>query len=40
VAEVVVGGGSPVTVKFAVGEVWAKAVGEWKCRYYQATILK
>jgi hypothetical protein len=30
----------PVTVKFAVGEVWAKAVGEWKCRYYQATILK
>lgn len=26
--------------KFAVGEVWAKREGEWKCRYYHATTLK
>jgi hypothetical protein len=40
-AEVAVSsGGSPVTVKFAVGEVWAKQAGEWKCRYHQATVLK
>jgi ketosteroid isomerase-like protein len=41
IAVVVIGsGGSPVTVKFAVGEVWVKQAGEWKCRYDQATILK
>jgi hypothetical protein len=41
IAEVAVSsGGSPVTVKFAVGEVWAKQAGEWKCRYHQATVLK
>jgi len=41
VAEVVVSsGGSPVTVKFAVGEVCSRPAGKWKCRYYQATILK
>ena len=41
IAEVVVSsGGSPVTVKFAVGEVWARQASEWKCRYYQATISK
>jgi hypothetical protein len=35
ITEVVVSsGGSPVTIKFAVGEVWAKQAGEWKCRYY------
>jgi hypothetical protein len=38
---VVIGnGGSPVTVKFAVGEVWVKQTGEWKCPHDQATILK
>lgn len=25
---------------FAVGEVWMKQRGEWKCRYYHATMLK
>jgi hypothetical protein len=28
---------SPTTIKFAVGEVWLKQSGDWKCRYYQAT---
>jgi hypothetical protein len=32
-------GGSAVTVKFAVGEVWSRQAGEWKCRHYRATIL-
>src|ERR1700740_1687512 len=31
---------SPKVVKFAVGEVWVKQYGDWKCRYYQATTLK
>jgi len=26
--------------RFAVGEVWMKYGGEWKCRYYHATMLK
>lgn len=26
--------------QFAVGEVWMKYGGEWKCRYYHATMLK
>jgi uncharacterized protein DUF4440 len=26
--------------KFEVGEVWLKAGGEWKCRYYHATTRK
>jgi hypothetical protein len=26
--------------QFAVGEVWMKHDGEWKCRYYHATPLK
>lgn len=26
--------------KFAVGEVWAIRGGQWKCRYYHATMLK
>ena len=26
--------------QFAVGEVWMKHGGEWKCRYYHATPLK
>lgn len=26
--------------QFAVGEVWMKHGGEWKCRYYHATMLK
>jgi hypothetical protein len=25
---------------FAVGEVWMKYGGEWKCRYHHATMLK
>ena len=25
--------------RFAVGEMWAKRAGVWKCRYYQATML-
>jgi hypothetical protein len=37
---VVNSGGSPVTIKLDAGEAWAKQAGEWKCRYYQATILK
>ena len=32
--------GSAARFKFAVGEVWAKRGGEWKCRYYHATMLK
>ena len=31
---------SPATLKFAVGEVWLKQSGDWKCRYYHATVLK
>jgi hypothetical protein len=31
---------APATVKSAVGEVWIKRLGDWKCRYYQATFLK
>lgn len=27
-------------LRFAVGEVWMKQHGEWKCRYYHATMLK
>jgi len=26
--------------QFAVGEVWMKHSGQWKCRYYHATMLK
>ena len=26
--------------QFAVGEVWMKRGGQWKCRYYHATMLK
>jgi hypothetical protein len=26
--------------RFAVGEVWMKHSGEWKCRYYHATMVK
>jgi hypothetical protein len=31
---------APATVRFAVGEVWIKKFRDWKCRYYQATVLK
>jgi hypothetical protein len=31
---------SPATVRLAVGEVWLKPFRDWKCRYYQATVLK
>lgn len=31
---------SPVKVRFAVGEVWIQHLEDWKCRYYQATMLK
>lgn len=27
-------------LQFAVGEVWMKHGGEWKCRYYHATMLR
>jgi hypothetical protein len=27
------------THRFAVGDVWWKRGGEWKCRYYQATMM-
>ena len=27
-------------LKFAVGEVWRKEDGQWKCRHYHATIRK
>jgi hypothetical protein len=27
-------------LRFAVGEVWMKHRGEWKCRYYHGTMLK
>jgi uncharacterized protein DUF4440 len=26
--------------RFAVGEVWVKERGAWRCRYYHATMLK
>jgi len=26
--------------QFAVGEVWIKHSGQWKCRYYHGTMLK
>jgi hypothetical protein len=32
--------GSVARFRLAVGEVWAKRGGEWKCRYYHATMLK
>lgn len=31
---------SPMAINVAVGEVWLKQSGDWKCRYYQATVLK
>lgn len=41
IAEIGVGSHiSPRVAKFAVGEVWIKQYGDWKCRYYQATTLK
>ena len=40
-AEVEVRNGlSAQRLPFAVGEVWMKYGGEWKCRYYHATTLK
>jgi hypothetical protein len=40
-AEVEVRNGlSAQRLQFAVGEVWMKHGGEWKCRYYHATMLK
>jgi hypothetical protein len=32
--------GSLVGFKFEVGEVWLKEGGQWKCRYYHATMRK
>lgn len=32
--------GSSVGFKFEVGEVWLKEGGQWKCRYYHATMRK
>jgi hypothetical protein len=31
---------APATVRLAVGEVWIQQFRDWKCRYYQATVLK
>lgn len=31
---------APATVKFVVGEVWIRKFGDWRCRYYQATVWK
>jgi hypothetical protein len=31
---------SSVGFKFEVGEVWLIEGGEWKCRYYHATMRK
>lgn len=31
---------SSVGFKFEVGEVWLKVGGQWKCRYYHATMRK
>lgn len=31
---------APARVRFAIGEVWIKKLRDWKCRYYQATVLK
>lgn len=31
-------GASSLGFKFEVGEVWLKEGGEWKCRYYHATM--
>ena len=40
-AEVEVRSGlSAQRLQFAVGEVWMKHGGEWKCRYYHATMLR
>jgi hypothetical protein len=33
-------GESPRRFKFEVGEVWSKVGGQWKCRYYHATMRK
>src|SRR5215831_7729439 len=32
-------GGSLVHLRWQVGEIWVKRNGEWKCRYYQPTLL-
>ena len=31
--------GKLIHVRWQVGEVWVKSGGEWKCRYYQPTLL-
>jgi hypothetical protein len=33
-------GAPPVRMKFVVGEIWQKREGQWKCRYFQATLQK
>jgi hypothetical protein len=33
-------GRSAKRFKFEVGEVWLKSHGQWKCRYYHATMRK
>jgi hypothetical protein len=33
-------GGTEARYKLPVGEMWLKQGEEWKCRYYQATMLK
>ncbi len=39
-ATVEVPGESAKLVRFYVGELWVKQAGQWKCRYYQATLRK
>jgi ketosteroid isomerase-like protein len=37
-ATVEVPGENAKLVRFYVGELWVKQAGQWKCRYYQATL--
>jgi hypothetical protein len=39
-ATVTVPGAAGQRFQFVVGEVWMKYGGQWKCRYYHATMLK
>lgn len=33
-------GALSIRVRFAVGEVWIRRDGVWKCRFYQGTLMK
>lgn len=32
--------GTLVRARFVVGEIWVREAGEWKCRYYQPTVVR